>query len=410
MNVEEQRLAEWLHQVTPEPPHVIGVEDVAPQLRASHRWWVPAAVAAAVAALVVALTFGLGGTHDGTRPARPSSPTASGPSPTTRVPSPTPSVPTLTDHPWDARRFGTLAATGTQALEGRLYAEAYPPGGTAPVLYRIDPATGALLATSTQAVSGNPVAAGGLVWCVSARQDAVLGFDPATLTQEGRVGVSFARNDAVPALTTLGSGTVVLGAGNRVVLIRNDRIVHQFSVDGHIAPMGVAASADGSRLYVAVSEGQPAGRLETLDPETGAAVAPPKSVEDGGPWGLQSTIGGLWYVASGGHEDTAEFWPDGAAAPRTLDAGSSGGGIHATPTVSGNVVWLGGYGALGCGDPATGRLRARVPVADGRNAIANASISDLTVLGGKLYAVYTDIGGPATALIVMTPPADCFGR
>ena len=92
---------------------------------------------------------------------------------------------------------------------------------------------------------------------------------------------------------------------------------------------------------------------------------------------------------------------------------SSFGGIGSTttPSVSGRVVWLGGYVSLGCADPDTGALRAQVPVGTDKRGDVIASISGLTVLNQKVYAVYSGVnGGPKSALIVMTPPAKCFGR
>lgn len=112
---------------------------------------------------------------------------------------------------------------------------------------------------------------------------------------------------------------------------------------------------------------------------------------------------------------TITFQPyQGYQGLEALDAesgvGHSGGGTLTLPTLSDGVAWLGSTLQLGCADPDTGTLRAPLPVFS-RHGIAGAEISGLAALHGKVYAVYNGLnGGPANALIVMSPPAECFGN
>lgn len=79
------------------------------------------------------------------------------------------------------------------------------------------------------------------------------------------------------------------------------------------------------------------------------------------------------------------------------------------PTLSDGVAWLGSTLQLGCADPDTGTLRVQVSVFS-RHGIAGAEISGLAALHGKIYAIHNGLnGGPAHALIMVRPPAKCFG-
>jgi DNA-binding beta-propeller fold protein YncE len=250
-----------------------------------------------------------------------------------------------------------------------------------------------------------PAAAAGLVWTLRSDGRAVLGLDPVTLAVKVTVRVS-----ATTGVATQGKATVVVGANRQVSFVRDGQVVRRLDVDGQLS--GLAVSPDGTRLYVAIQEGGAPGpgRIETLDPRTGAALAAP--VPTGGtPGGLQATAGGLWLTSSSGMHSGMAFLPDGANRLRPVNAGQSGGGLLTRPAFSDGAVWLGSYGTLGCADPGTGAIRARVPVGTDKRGDVIAGVSGLAALGGKVYAVYSGVnGGPESALIVMTPPAACFGN
>ncbi len=405
---EERRLAEWLAAGTPEPPRMLTAEDIAARTSASrprHRW-VPLLAAAAVLVIIVGVTIGLVRAGQSSAPAtRPPSAPASASSPSPSPPR-TASPRALPAHPWHAQQLGTLRLNpdSTTALDGRLYGEANH--GSSTTLYRLDPATGRPLAHADHVGGLHPVAAAGRVWIPSSDKKAVLGLDPMTLavTTTVRVPVN-------TGIATQGPDTVVVSADHEVSFIHSGRVTHQLTIAHRIT--SIAMSADGSRLYVATRTGglPGPGQLETLDPQTGSAVGAPVRTGEVD-LGIQATAGGIWSTDAGGMQAVIAFTPyQGHQSPIYQGGvGSSGGGALTFPSVSDGVAWLGSTGQLGCANPDTGTLRARVPVGT-RNGVVIAGISGLVVLHGKVYAVYQGInGGPSNALIVMTPPAKCFGN
>ena len=226
MNVEEQRLADWLHEVTPEPPQAITVEQVADRVAARQRTrlWLPAVAAAVAVMLAAALVFGLSRMHRATPPANPATHGS-----TSSAPSPSPSQSaqrpvTLPVHTWQARPVGSAALEpdSTVVLDGRLYAltPQHTRAGTSN-LVRLDPRTGDVLARSAQVVSWRvrPVLADGLVWTVAERGRTVLGFDPTTLAESTRVSVPGPGSAEQTVALRLGGplSAVLFGAGRVTV-------------------------------------------------------------------------------------------------------------------------------------------------------------------------------------------------
>jgi streptogramin lyase len=251
----------------------------------------------------------------------------------------------------------------------------------------------------------HPVAAAGLVWIPAAGTKALLGLDPMTLAVKTTVTVP-----ARTGIATQGAGTVVVSDDHQVSFIRDGKVAHRLTVGPRIS--SIAMSADGTRLYVATQPGRSPGpgQIETLDPRTGARLAAPLDSGLAVIYGLRATAGGLWSTSLGGMHAVTGFQPYHARHPvSTYGVGMSGGGALTLPSISNGVAWLGSTDELGCADPDTGTVRARVPIGT-KHGLTIAAISGLAVLNGKVYAAYNGInGGPANALIVMTPPAKCFG-
>jgi hypothetical protein len=409
--VEERRLTEWLETSTPQPPRVLTAEVImarAPTARPGHRW-MPMLAAATVAAVVI-VGIAIAATRGEKDGAPPAAPSTSAPV-STASPSSSPSPPrtaspgALAVHPWHAQRLGTLqlAADSTTVLDGRLYGAVDREDSAR--WYRLDPSTGAPLAHADHLYGGlQPVAAAGLVWIPAAGTREVLGLDPVTLAVKTTVRVQ-----AKTGIATQGADTVVVSDAHRVSFIRSGTVAHQLTIRHPIS--SIAMSADGTRLFVGTQQGSipGPGQIETLDPTTGSPLAAPvRGVAM--VLGLQATSGGLWYTSIGGMQAAIGFQPyqGHEALNSESGVGHSGGGTLTFPSISDGVAWLGSTDELGCADPDTGALRAHLPVGS-RHGLVSAEISGLTVLDGKVFAVYNGInGGPANALIVMRPPAKCF--
>ena len=230
-------------------------------------------------------------------------------------------------------------------------------------------------------------------------------LDPVTLAVKTTV-----RAPTRTGIAAQGSDTVVVSNDHQVSFIRAGRVTHQLTIAHQIS--SIAMSADGTRLYVATELGSVPGpgQIETRDPRTGSPLAAPMRGLDVG-LGLQATTGGIWYTSASGMQAAIGFQPYGTYRPHSVEGvGRSGGGALTFSSVSGGVAWLGSADQLGCADPDTGTLRARVPVGSSHGMVI-AAISGLAALDGKVFAVYNGInGGPANALIVMTPPSKCFGN
>jgi hypothetical protein len=406
MRTEEQRLTDWLHEVTPEPPREIDPATIAARVsRRAPRRWLPALAAACVVALVAGLVLALrsGGKH--TPPSRPS-PTLgkTHSAPSSRVPSSGAAPPPRPIGLWHGVPLGnTRVQAGTlAAIGGQLYGVAQND------FVRLDARTGAVLARSAVVREvegfGPPAAAGGLIWFQGKTPEQLLGLDPLTLAQRATVTLAGLRGagDSYPAVLAPGpdDDTLLVAGHDRVAFVdaTHARVERHLDVAGEVT--GVSLSPDGSRLYVANTPRLSVdGVVRMLDPNTGAVL---DSGESNPALGLQATAGGVWFTSAGGHEAQIEFQPAGNSSPPPISgAGVSGGGDDVLPTISGGVAWLGGYGSAGCADPVTGKLRARTT----RSVHRPEYLNSITVAAGHVYALYGV--GDRSRLVTLRPPAAC---
>lgn len=420
MTIDEQRLAEWLHETTPEPPRGIDIANVAARTTTRRRTWLPALAAVCVIALVAGLILALRASHDSTQPAAPSATSSSSarPSanPTLRATTCCPPAPkhiALAAHPWHAAALGAtqLEDNTLIAIDDHLYAMSFV---ATTRLVRLDPATGAVVARSPALSDSDflpPVAAAGLVWAVRSHAGdrvTVQGFDPGTLAPRKSIAVALVGSHAQRSVLVPGAApdTLLVGGGTQLALLdaRTKAMLHRFGVDGTVG--GLAESPDRTTLYVAVTS-RTSARIETRDSSTGLEISAGPNYDPGGYGGLVATTGGLWSTYYGGHIAGISFAAIDGRRPRgNVVAGGSGGGLYANVSISDGIAWLGGYQVLGCADPDTGDLSAHVKI-HARSAMT-PNFTGFTVLDHRTYALAT--AGPGSVLVVLHPPAACGVR
>lgn len=425
MTVEEQRLSEWLQESTPEPPRAVTVEDVAaavhrspavPRSRRLRSVVLPLVAAACAAGLAIGLAVGLSDDHHAAPATRSSTPTRPSPTEPSPTVTPAPIGKDLATIPWPAHLVALepsssrLMPNSMLTSAGRLYAVLGPGpyvSASARVwsLVRINPANGEVLAHSSAVQAlGRPVAADGLIWTTDA-EGHLSGFDPVSLSL--RISRQIATraqllNGLTPSLAADGHHHAALvGVGRQVIAVdtRTGVIQRRLDVDGQIGAL--ALSPNGSKLYVDTRDGT-GGRLVVVDPMTGAVLSGP--VETNAPLAgsFIATAGGLWGTFSGGMMAGIEFRSNDPRDQQRTLGGGSGGGLDVAPTLSGGVIWAGGFD-LACDDPESGHTRAY-----SRSTPVHplGYMSDLTVLGHTLYAIYSG-SNPQSALITLQPPAAC---
>lgn len=447
MTIEEQRLSELLHRLTPEPPRPVTVEDIAIRLannnapvregtrmpgssRFGGRRLTPLLAAAAVVVIAgastgvaVALSSNSGSTPPvaagGTGPAtssQASSPTAAttqpavsgGTSPGSGGTSPgSGGAPPITNGAWNASvAVPTIFAAGTMVASGsHLY------GFTTNNLLEVDPATNTTVHEAPYNGFPNqaPVIAGGKVWTVSSYGAGIqlIGYDTQTLAQAGTINVPVTGllNSAPGGILTAGpDGDLYVAAGSAVVKVNpaNGSVLHSYPVSG--SANAVAVSPDGTRLYVG-STGGSQFQISEFGVTGGSklASATEKAVVGGD---IVATPGGIWFTTGNSMAQEVWFAPEGSLSNSRLIAGAGNGGSDSVPTYADGVVWVGGSQRLQCLDPDTARLRAGsyIPTDNG----TQEDIGDIAVLNGHVYAVYLKYGGSSGGVALLKPPSSCY--
>jgi hypothetical protein len=434
VNDEEQRLAEALHRLTPEPPRRTTVEQVAyrvvtePQLAREPRprrgflrhSWAPAAAAAAVV-LIAGASVGiatLASSHHSSPPAAGGAPstaatassaTASA-SPST-VPSTTVPGTLITGGPWGAELIGHQAFTQDSLVAAGSSLYAYGNG----TLDRIDPATGTVAATVryTAPLPNPPVVIGNTVWVVSSYGggNVVLhGYDAGTLAQTSSVLVPAIGHVATSASSVLAAGPdghLYVAAGDTVAIVNpsGGQVLQRIYLTGDAAN-SVAVAPDGSKLYVGVGPSSPF-RLLAYDIASATEVSSSTLAHGDSGGNLVATSGGVWGTTGTGQSEWTWFAPDGNLAQAVKVGRGAGGGFASFPSYSGGVVWVGGTGNLVCASPATGQVLARATVPADHGVVEY--FGSPVVAGDHAYASYTDNQSQLSGLARMTPPTACSG-
>ena len=445
MNNEERRLADVMHQVTPDPPRPVTVEQVAYRLvsepklgrqsrqsresgrgrepRARRgglsRAWAPAAAAAAVVVIAgasagIAL---LASSHHNPPPSAGGAPASSSVSSTPMSGSPAPSQPAtsgtrIAGAPWGAELIDhqTFVNFALVSGDGSLYTYG---NGT---LDRIDPATGAVAATTRYdpPLSNPPVIVGNTVWVVwsnSGGNVVLHGYDAQTLAQTASILVPATgrvSNVADGILVSGPDGHLYVAAGVSVVVVNpsNRQILRHLYLTAGTAS-SLAISPDGGTLYVGIGTSDSFKLL--VYNLAGGTIENESTLSSGGGAGdLVATSGGLWGTTGSGMSEWTWFAPGGNLARAVRVGGGAGGGFDAVPSYSGGVVWIGGTQSLSCASAASGQVlaTARVPADHGDAEFVSSPV----VAGGHAYSFFVNNNATGqSGLAQLTPPGACSG-
>jgi len=441
VNTEERQLAEMLHQITPEPPRRVTVEDIAyrvaseghgsgrePRSRRGFsfasgafggRRWAPALAALGVIVIAgaSAAVASVATSHHSQAPSANGTPTSrattsTSAQPTESVSSVPPTGPlrvaggmwgaTLLDH----QSFDQESLTGSG---DSLYAF-----GTG-TLNRIDPASGNVLRSVPYSapVPGRPVVVGNTVWVVWSYGSGDIflrGYDASTLAQVGSVevpAIGGTVSSAQGVLAAAPDGKLYVAAGREIAIVdpatqqMTDRI---FMTIGQASSIAVAP--DGKFLYVGIDS---ADSLNLAIYDAGSGRLLNISELHGGEGGnLVATSGGVWGTAGTGMSEWVWFAPGGMATQASRVTQGAGAGLASLPSVSGGAVWIGGSHELICASPATGKALARTTIPTDHSVVEY--FGSVTVLdNGHTYALYSDEHAQLTGVAQLTPPSACSG-
>ncbi|HST49338.1 hypothetical protein [Jatrophihabitans sp.] len=202
------------------------------------------------------------------------------------------------------------------------------------------------------------------------------------------------------------ASTLFLANADRVYALdpASGAVEHQATVDGLVG--GLAAAADGSRLYVAVNvPARNTARLLVLDTRHGLSTISDLPLAGGTVRRLLVTGGGVWATTNTGHEDNIRFAPLTDLAHSRIV--SYVGALSATS--AGGLVWAGGDGEIVCADASTGTIRDRAKVSSEMGL--PYSFGSVQLVAGHWLAAYRapDVlnGGENTGLATFTLPPSC---
>ena len=451
MTIEEERLSEMLHRLTPEPPRAITVEDVAirlanqaaPQRRdrasrdASHDGhtavlrvprrrgggmrWAPALAAASVIA-VVGASAGIGvaltSHHSPTSPVGGATNTAGGGYPTaSTLPTDSPAQRTSTHPPepripiangiWGAVLIDhdSLSSGSLVGGAGSLYAV------TDGALVRIDPSSGNILQQVGVQTTARPVVVGNTVWVAEPDANGVTlhGYDARTL--------GLVRTFSVPggAGAWTREGILAAGPSGDLYVVTGNAVAAVDSASGSVkwrTPVtsgqadSVAVTPDGGALYVGVNA---TGNFRLVDynPATGAELSSTATAAGGTGGYLVATQGGVW--GSVGLMMTQRVWfaPSGNMAKVQYITVGGDGGLDSAPAYTNGLVWVGGTRNLECLDPSSGQVLGSTSIP--ADAGVPEHFGSVAYAGGHAFALYQDQRAQLEGVAAVTPPSSCAG-
>jgi hypothetical protein len=444
VTVEEQRLSEMLHRLTPEPPRTVTVEDVAIHLanqaaprpgrafgdgqtavlrigKRGRSRFAPALAAASVVIVVGAsagIAVALTSSHHSTK-----SP-ASGGLKTSASASTVGTTPATGDDSTPPGMSGTHPPEPKQPIAGRLWgAELIEPlslsagtmvsGGNSLYaisdgsLVRIDPAKALVSAHASVAGTDRPVVDGNEVWVAAASGSGMTlsGFDATTLAPAGTVSVPGGVTQPEGALAVAPNGDLYVAAGSNVAVVDpgSHSVIRHIDVTGGEAD-SVALTPDGNTLYAGV-EGGGSFHLEAFNAATGASLggSAMSDISSGGY--LVATNGGVFGTTGTLMTQRVWFAPGGNLTKIRSVTGGVDGGLDSAPTYVNGVVWVGGIQSLQCLDPESGKVRAgsQIPSDSG----LPEHFGSVTFVGGHAYTTFQDQHAQQNGVAEVTPPAAC---
>jgi hypothetical protein len=443
VKIEERQLADVLHRITPEPPRPVTVEQVAYRLVSEPRLsrqtrgreprrrrfglshaWAPAMAAAAVI-VVAGASAGvavLANSHHnppsatGGRPASStvsSATTSSSPSQTSSSTQQTTPGTRIADGPWGAELIDHQAfnQAGLVSADGSLYA--YSNG----YLDRIDPATGAIVATAhdNATLPNPPVIVGNTVWVVwssSGGNVRLHGYNAQTLAQTASVLVPATgpvASSASNVLTAGPDGDLYVAAGVSVAVVNPDtgNLINRIYLTAGTAN-SIAVSPDGSTLYIGVTPSSGGFKLLVYNLAS-HYIADESTLADTDSGGnLVATPGGVWGTTGVGMSEWTWFAPNGDLSRAVRIGAGAGGGLASVPSYSGGVVWVGGSQTLTCASPASGRVLDSATTPTDHGVVEY--FGSPAVIGDHAYGYYSDDASQLSGLVRMTPPAACSGQ
>jgi hypothetical protein len=456
VTIEEQRLAEMLHRVTPEPPRSVTVEDIAIRLAnggtgssrrslrrtatprdAGHpsdtrpynvgrrgRRWSPLLAAVGVVAVIAASTtvaVALTSHHS------PSSPTASVTGSPTAVkslsgtqPTSTPASPSgptgpatkpvaIANGPWSAELIdsdqltpGTLVGSGNSLYAisaGHLVLISAKSGAVVSSVQLPAPITG-----EPPVVDGNTV---WVVWSYGGGAVELRGFNAQTLAQTGSATVSSSGSLATEPegiVAAAPDGDLYVAAGDAVSVVSpsSGSVVRQIHVADGPAD-SVAITPDGSTLYVGTAGAANFG-LGMYNPATGARLGLNDQVSDQ-PGNLVATAGGVYGTLGIGMVEQVMFFPVSNVSNARQVGGPVSGGSVVVPTYADGTVWIGGTRQLACLGAVSAQVQssAAIPsvggVPDQFGSVASADGND--------YAIFLNPHTQQGGVAKITPPTTC---
>lgn len=455
MTLEEQRLSEMLHRLTPEPPRTVTVEDVAihlanqaaPPRRAPRTDRLPRpdrafgdghtavlhlgkrgrprlapALAAASVIVVVGASTGIAVALTSSRhPAK--APTSGGvstsanattvssapgsddtsPSGTGGTHSPQQAVP-IAGSLWGGQLIvqqsldpGTLTSGGSS-----LYALS---DGN---LIRIDPAKRQIVGQTSVPGTGRPVVDGNQVWVASPSGSGMTlsAFNATTLNPAGTVAVPGSPAQPEGALAVAPDGDLYVAAGGNVAVVDpgSHSVLRHISVSGGQAT-SVTITPDGRTVYAGVTGGG-GFRLEAFNAATGASLGGSTMPGTGSGGYLIATEGGVWGTTGALMTQRVWFAPGGDLTKLRSVTGGVDGGLDSAPTYVNGVVWIGGIQSLKCLDPASGKVLAGSPIPADRGVPEH--FGSVAFVAGHAYTAFQDQRAQQVGVAAVIPPAACW--
>jgi outer membrane protein assembly factor BamB len=437
VTIEEERLSEMLHRLTPEPPRAITVEDIAIRLAnqaapARHQdhttvlhlgkrgrmRWAPALAAASVV-VVVGASAGIGvalTSHSGNKPNPPANGGAVSSATGAASPSDTATTPVST-HPPEPRIAVANGMWGAVLIDRDSYSSGTLAGGagslyavTDGALVRIDPSSGNILQQVSVQTTARPVVVANTVWVAEPDANGVTlrGYDAHTLSPRRTISVSGGAGAWTPEgiLAAGPSGDLYVVTGNAIVAVdsSNGSVKWRTPVSGQAG--SVAVTPDGGGLYAAINDNG-SFRLVAYDPATGRQLSSTAAAgrADGGY--LVATSGGVWGSFGFAMSQRVWFAPGGDMSKIRQVTGPASGSLDAVPTFANGVVWVGGTRTLQCLDPSSGQVLGSTSIP--ANTGVPEHFGSVAYTSGHAFALFTDQRAQLEGVAAVTPPSACAG-